>query len=212
MPYTEYTNRDEWVKSFDSRLGASEIGVICGAASYKTPAQLWQEKTGRKKPDDLSDNDRVSYGKEAEEHLRALFVLKHKKYEVEYHPYRVYYAEEHPYLTATLDGELTDKETGGRGIYECKTALIQSKADYEEWDGKIPDKYYCQICQQMYVTGYDFAIINAELRYPDGKAEIREYAVTREEAADDIQYVVQKGAEFWQYVKKNKRPPVKITI
>lgn len=213
MPYIEYNSRDEWVKSFGNRLGASEIGIVCGVASYKTPSQLWQEKTGRKKPDDLSDNELVSYGTAAEEHLRALFALKHRnKYTVEYHPLRVYHSEEHPFLTATLDGELTEIETGRRGIYECKTCLIQSRADYEEWNNRVPDKYYCQLCQQLYVTDFDFAILNAELRHTDGSAEIKEYSVEREEAENDIQYVVEQGVNFWKNVTSDKAPAVKFRI
>lgn len=214
MPFIEYESREEWIKSFGNRLGASEIGVVCGAASYKTPQQLWQEKTGRKKAADLSENELVSYGTAAEEHLRALFALKHKnKYDVEYHPLRVYYSEKEPYLTATLDGEIVEKETGRRGIYECKTSMIQSRADYAEWDnGRIPDKYYCQICQQLYVTDFDFVIVNAELRYPDGRAEIIERSCEYTEAENDIQYVVEQGVSFWKNVTSDKAPAVKFRI
>lgn len=214
MPFIEYESREEWVKSFGNRLGASEIGIVCGVASYKTPQQLWQEKVGKKKAADLSENELVSYGTAAEEHLRALFALKHRnKYEIEYHPLRVYYSENEPYLTATLDGEIIEKETGRRGIYECKTCMIQSKAEYEEWaNNHIPQKYYCQLCQQFYVTGFDFAILNAELRWLNGRAEINEYPVERIEVENDIQFVREKGAEFWRYVTTRKSPPVKITI
>lgn len=214
MPYIEYKAREEWVKSFRERLGASEIAIVCGAASYKTPVTLWEEKTGRKQPDDLSDNELVSYGTAAEEHLRALFALKHKnKYDVEYHPLRVYYGENERFLTATLDGEIAEKETGRHGIYECKTALIQSKASAEEWENnRIPDKYYCQICQQLYVTGFDFVILNAELRHPDGSAEIKEYLIDRAEIEEDIKFVADAGVRFWVKVITDKAPPVKITI
>ena len=214
MPFIEYANREKWVKSFDNRLGASEIGIVCGVASYKTPQQLWQEKVGKKKAADLSENELVSYGTAAEEHLRALFALKHRnKYDIEYHPLRVYYSETEPYLTATLDGEIIEKETGRRGIYECKTCMIQSKADYEEWaNNRIPDKYYCQICQQLYVTGFDFVIVNAELRYPDGRAEIIERSCEYTEAENDIQYVVEQGVSFWNNVTTDTAPSVKFRI
>lgn len=213
MPYIEYETREEWEQSFKTRLGASEIGIVCGKATYKTPLQLWMEKTGKKQPDDLSDNERVSYGTNAEEHLRALFALKHKdKYTVEYHRFRVYYSKHYKFLTATLDGELTELETGRKGIYECKTALIQSRKDFEEWDNRIPDKYYCQLCQQLNATDFDFAILNAELRFPDGSAEIKEYPLERAEAEDDIKYVVGEGVEFWDRVTTGRTPTVKFMI
>lgn len=215
MSYKEYPDHETWVRSFDNRIGASEIAIICGFANYKSPVDLWKEKTGRKKADDISDDELVSYGKEAEQYLRALFALKHRhKFDVGYHPYRVYYNDETPYLTATLDGELTEKETNRKGIYECKTCLIQSRTALEEWqNNNIPQKYYCQICQQLYTTNYYYAVLNAELRHTDGSAEIREYHIERADIEDDIAYVVSKGVEFWNnYVKTDKAPPVTIRI
>ena len=213
--FLDYQTRQSWEESFGNRIGASEIAIICGIAHYKSATDLWKEKTGRKKPDDISDNELVSYGKEAEKYLRELFLLKHRdKYTSEYHEFRVYFSEEHPFLTATLDGELTEKETGRRGIYECKTCYIQSKRALEEWEhGSIPDKYYCQLCQQFYVTGFDFAVLNAELRFPGGRAEIREYTVERAEIEQDIQFVVGEGVMFWtEYVQTDTEPPVTIRL
>lgn len=209
--YYDYHTRQSWEESFGNRIGASEIAIICGFSHFKSKTELWKEKTGRKTPDDISDNDLVAYGKEAEKYLRGLFALKHKdKYDVEYHEFRVYYNESDPFLTATLDGELTEKETGRRGIYECKTCYIKSKSALEEWQfNKIPDKYYCQICQQFHVTDFDFAVLNAELRFPDGKAEIREYTIERTDIEQDIEYVVEQGREFWEdYVVTDIEPPV----
>lgn len=214
MSYKEYPDRETWVRSFDNRIGASEIAIICGFANYKSPVDLWKEKTGRKKADDISDDELVSYGKEAEQYLRALFALKHRhKFDVDYHPYRVYYNDETPYLTATLDGELIEKDTGRRGIYECKTCLIQSRQALESWHSQIPQKYYCQVCQQLYTTGYYYAVVNAELRFTDGNAEIREYYIERADIEDDIKYVVSQGSEWWnKYVTTDKAPPVTIRI
>ena len=213
--FYEYHTRQSWEESFGLRIGASEIAIICGFSHFKSTTDLWREKTGRKKPDDISDNELVSYGKEAEKHLRALFGLKHKnQYDIDYHELRVYFAKDAPFLSATLDGELIEKDTGRRGIYECKTCYIQSKHALEEWErGHIPDKYYCQLCQQFYVTGFDFAVLNAELRFPGGKAEIREYYVERSEIEDDIAWVADKGKDFWEkYVFGDKEPPVTINL
>lgn len=211
--YTDYPDRKTWLENRHKTLGASEIGIACGISRFKSISDLWEEKTGRRQAEDITENERVRYGTEAEQYLRALFALKHEKeYQVEYFPYRVYFNEEEPYLTATLDGLITRLIDGAKGGYECKTVLVQSKRTLEEWDNRIPETYYCQVLQQMFTAGLDFVILNAELRFPDNNAEIREYLIERSNVENDIKWVVQKGHEFWWYVLNDKRPPITMTL
>lgn len=63
------------------------------------------------------------------------------------------------------------------------------------------------------MTGWDFIVLNAELRFPDNNAEIKEYTIKRSELGRDIEYVGKCGADFWNdYVVTNKRPPMRITL
>lgn len=163
---------------------------------------------------DLSENPSVEYGTYAEEHMRALFALKHGgEYAVEYYPHRIYHSDERPYMTCTLDGEIIRRSDGARGIYECKTAFIKSASMLGEWNGRIPNQYYIQVCHQLYVmSDRQFAILNAELRFPDNSAEIREYEITREECEGDIAFILPKCDEFWNYVKNRKKPPLEMRL
>lgn len=213
IKYTDYPDRKTWLKNRYKTLGASEIGVACGISHFKSASDLWEEKTGRKQAEDLSKNERVHYGTEAEQYLRALFALKHaKEYRVEYFPYRVYFNDEEPYLSSTLDGLITRLADGVKGGYECKSRLIQNKQALEEWHNQIPQSYYCQILQQMFTAGLDFVVLNAELRFPDNNAEIREYLIERANVENDINWVVKKGHEFWWHVLNDKRPPITMTL
>lgn len=214
LTYREYPNRDEWLDSRKNSIGASEIAAVLGINGAQTAQQLYREKAGLSVPADLSGNAAVQYGTKAEEHLRELYKLKHiHEYKVEYHPYRVYFDRATPHLTCTLDGELLRKSDNAKGVWECKTALIQSKAALAAWDEKIPQKYYCQLCQQLGITRYEFAVLNAELRYPDGSAEIREYTIAYDEAQDDIEAVIDEGTRFWaKYVVPCKEPPVVLRL
>ena len=209
----QYKDREDWLAGRSKSIGASEVAIILGQASYKSPMDLWKEKTGRKAPDDISDDERVSYGAEAEEHLRALFALKHRRdYKVEYKPFLVYHHGEKPYMTCTLDGELLRLSDGKRGVWECKTALIQSKRALEEWDGRIPNNYFCQVCDQLNITQFDFLVLSAELRFPDNTAEIREYTIEADEVLADMAYVEEEVTKFWRYIESDRQPPVVIRI
>lgn len=211
---TDYTDEAAWLAGRKKSLGASEIAIVCGYSTFKSPADLWREKTGKADAEDLSGNPFVVYGKAAEEHLRSLFTLKHAdEYDVIYEPFAVYSNDEAPFLTATLDGIIYRKADNKLGVYECKTALVQSRYAAAEWaDNCIPQKYYCQNCQQLFATGFDFVVVNAELRHPDGSAEIVERSFERDEALDDIAYVANAGKEFWRYVESNTPPPINLIL
>lgn len=209
----QYRDREDWLSGRSKSIGASEVAIILGQASYKSPLDLWKEKTGRKIADDISEDERVSYGTEAEEHLRALFALKHRRdYKVDYKPFLVYHHGEKPYMTCTLDGELVRLSDGKRGVWECKTALIQSKRALEEWDGRIPNNYFCQVVDQLNITQFDFLVLSAELRFPDNTAEIREYTIEADEVRADMAYVEEEVTKFWRYIESDRQPPVVIRI
>lgn len=212
--YIDYPNKEAWLKGRINSLGASEVASVLGIGFLSQDA-LWDIKTGKVEPADLSFNDRVRYGTEAEACLRALFALKNKdKYLMEYNPYRVYNNERHPFLTATLDGELTRLSDNKKGVWECKTVWINSSKMLEEWKGKIPDKYYCQVCEQLAITERSFAVVTAELIFPDGESEIHNYTIDRTEQVErDIKFVYESAVDWWlKYVVTQKKPPVKMTL
>lgn len=211
--YIEYASREEWLQGRINTLGASEVACVLGMG-FQSPLDLWKVKTGKVKPKDLSDNERVKYGTEAEAHLRSLFALKsHDKYSVEYFPYRVY-LNESKILSCTLDGELYRLCDETKGILEIKTVQINSKRELEDWNGKIKNCYYVQVCQQLSVTKYDFAIVYVELCFPDGNSELRQYLIERsKQVENDIKYVETEAVKWWsEYVVKRKQPPMKLTL
>ena len=212
--YIDYPNREEWLKGRIKSLGASEVACVLWEG-FDPATELWKEKTGRKQRKDFSNDKRVEYGTNAEDYLRSLFALKHKdKYKVEYFPYRTYIHEKYPFLHATLDGELVKLESGKRGVWECKTVWVMSRKELENWNGKIPQKYYIQVLDQLCVMKYDFAVVTVELIFPDGNSEIRNYTIERnEQVENDIKYIETEAAKWWsEYVVKDKKPPIKMTL
>ena len=97
-------SREEWLKARHFGIGGSDAACIVGANKYKTNVQLWEEKTGLTVPEDISDKPAVLYGKNAEEHLRALFMLDFPEYAVSYNEFLMYANNEYPFIFATLDG------------------------------------------------------------------------------------------------------------
>lgn len=205
-----FGSRDGWLKNRMCGIGGSEISAVAGCNPYMDNVTLWETKTGRQKADDISDKPYVQYGARAEGHLRALFALDFPEYKVMYEENNSFANDRYPFAQASLDGWLVDG-TGRLGVLEIKTTEIMRAGQREKWEGRIPMNYYCQVCFYMAVMEADFAVLKAQLKTGfdgDVRLETRHYHIERSEVQEDIDYLMQKGAEFWEYVKNDTRPPL----
>ena len=210
------TNREEWLcMRKEQGIGGSEAGCVLGVNKYKSNVDLWEEKTGRVVPKDISDKPAVKFGKFAEAPIRELFKQDYPEYKVDYHEFYMYCNDDYPFIFATLDGELT-APGGSHGILEIKTTTIQNPNQWNEWETeehepKIPGSYYAQVLHQLAATGWEFAVLKAYIRYyRDGvlRVAIRHYFIEREEVEKDINFLIEEEKEFMEYVRQDKRPPL----
>lgn len=207
-----FANREEWLAGRNRGIGASEAAAIVGMSPWQTAAGLWRLKTGMAKPKDLSGNPAVANGVRMEPALRDFFAALHPEMKVTYHQFDILFQEERPWLFATLDGELTD-EKARSGILEIKTAAPNGKAGWEEWaDGHMKKAYYVQILHQLLATGYDFVYLFAALYSRNGDITLREYELSREEAGEDLKWLLGKEEEFWKSVENRTLPAVPLTL
>lgn len=209
--WTRYKDREEWL-AHRQGIGASEAGAACGYG-FKTPLQLWREKTGADTPPDLSDNPRVQFGNAVEDPLRALFRVMYPAYKLGFEPYTILRRDDHhTFMFSTPDGWLLENSTGRIGLYESKSATLLSAANFAEWKNQIPMGYYCQLLHSMYVGDFDFAVLFAILLNKDNDAEIRAYWFEREEVKPDMAWLVNNETDFWKHVERRTLPPSKITF
>lgn len=200
-------DREEWLEN-RTRIGGSDAASIVGLNPYKTNVDLWLEKTGRKKPEDISAKSYVQYGINAEEHLRELFKLDFPEYKVEYFENNLFQNDNYPFAHASLDGELEDIN-GRKGILEIKTTNILQSMQKEKWKDKIPDNYYTQILHYLLVTDYEFAILKAQLKSEfNGEIYIKtkHYKIERNEVLEDLEYLKNEEYKFYSYIKNDKEP------
>lgn len=211
MKWKAYGSRAEWLQGRKNRIGGSDAAAVVGASPYMTNTQLWEIKTGRRVQDDISNNTLVRYGTEAEDHLRELFKLDFPDYVVEYEPNNLWLSDKVPFAHASLDGWLVD-DKGRKGILEIKTATITSAVQRAKWEDGIPQQYYCQVLHYLMVTGFEFAILKAQLKtqWPGQLPSLRteHYLIERSEVQQDIDYLREAEERFWYYVQKDKRPPL----
>ena len=202
-------NHEEWLNNRKKGLGGSDSSIILGISPFKTNIDLWLEKTGQKEPEDISDDEKVKYGHDAEDSIRNLFMLDYPEYELFHDEFMILRSNKYPFLQASLDGELTDTNTGEHGILEIKTTEIMNKQMLDEWKNGIPNHYYTQCLHYLIVTGYEFVWLRAKLKFvwDSNYQEIRDYYFTRTEVIEDMKYLFEKEEKFWnENILKGVRP------
>lgn len=208
-------NADDWLNIRSKGIGGSDAASIIGKNPYKSNLDLWREKTGRKKADDISNLDAVKYGKNAEEPLRQLFLLDYPQYVLKYSPFDIHCNKDHDFIRGTFDGELYDiNQFMQKGIYEGKTGEIKRQADWAKWNKKIPDNYYCQVIHYFAIDEeYKYCKLKAQLKHyePDTNETIlttRHYHLNRDDYLKDIEYLINEEIKFNWYVENDKEPPL----
>lgn len=212
LEYLTHANREDWLADRKRGIGASEAAAIYGVSRWSDPVRLWEEKCGLRESKDLSGVNYVEEGRRAEGPMGDLFAALHPEYRLDKRPYDMLYQTDRPWLYATLDGELTEIETGSRGILEIKKHDILGRQDLRQWDGRIPSHYYTQICHQFLATGFSFAWLWALLVYWNGKRELREYYYLPEDCSGDMSLILESEEEFWDCVSTKRRPAAVLTL
>ena len=188
MPYTD------WLDYRKQGIGGSDAAVVCGVSRYKSPVELWMEKTGQLPAQEAGEA--AYWGHQLEELVRTEFT-KRTGIEVE-HRMELLRSDEHPFMQANLDGTGVHPELGPC-IFEAKTA---SAFKAGEWEDGIPDEYFLQVQHYMAVTGYKGTYIAALI----GGNTFRWKFISRDEGL--IAMLVQLEADFWQHVQNETPPPL----
>lgn len=204
-------DRAEWLEHRKNYIGGSECSAIVGKNPYMSNTKLFDIKTGIVIPTDISDKSYVQYGISAEPLIRDIFKLNYPNYKMYYEENNSWTNDKYPYAAASLDGWLIEKETGRRGIWECKTSEIVSSMHKEKWNEQIPMNYYCQLLHYFIVReDCEFAHLTALLtwKYEDREIyqQLRNYHIERSEVEGDIEYLKEAEAKFWKQVQESKRP------
>ncbi len=207
-------NREEWLREREKirGIGGSDAAAAVGLGKRKSMVQLWREKSGRAMAKDLSGVAYVQLGVKTEGPMREMFAALHPELEVKHRPFDIYYQSERPWCFATLDGELRDRATGDMGILEIKKAGCMNKREREEWNGQVPQDYFCQVLHQMLATGYSFAWLWALLLHDDGSATLRPYYFPREDYEGDLAWLAKEEKKFMGYLTTGRIPPAPLVL
>ena len=182
-------------------IGGSDIGAILGLSKFKSPLEVWMEKTG--KEGNRKDSLPLRFGSFAEsfvasEYSRATgYQLLHDE-SAHIHP-------QFSYMSAHIDrfvlGDGVDASP--TKILECKTANAFAKSEWGQvGSDEVPMSYLCQVIWYMGITGID----QGDLAVLFGNSDFRIYAIERDKTLEEL--IIQKAIHFWnEYVLKDIPPP-----
>lgn len=184
---------DKWLQVRKDSIGGSEAAAILGMNPWKSPYQLWLEKTGAAEPEDISDKDVVHFGTLLEPIVAQEFCLREGKKVKKCGLYR---SKQHPFMTASFDRLIVGEQAG----LECKTTSAYKGKDWE--DGKIPPSYYVQCQHYMMVSGLTKWYIACLI----GGQKFVTLEIDRD--VDDISALMEAETKFWERVQDHVPPDV----
>lgn len=191
---TKNLSYEDWLEFRKNGIGGSDASVVCGINRYKTPIELWMEKTNQAPMQDVGES--AYWGTQLEPLVRAEF-SKRTGIEVTAAK-QLLQSAEYPFMLANLDGICCDPNSG-ECIFEAKTA---SAFKAGEWDNSIPDEYMLQIQHYMAVTGFKAAYIAVLI----GGNTFRWRLVERDDEL--ISMMIELEDSFWKCVENGTPPPI----
>lgn len=174
-------------------LGASDTPIIMGYSTYKTPYQLYLEKTGVISQDD--EMTELQYWGNALEPIVIKRFAEENGVEITF-PDTVYHPD-YPFILANLDGWIESE----KAVVEAK---IANSFQRKEWDmassDGIPLVYLIQIAKQCLITdasrGYCAVLI--------GGMEYKQFVYERDAALESL--ILQADIDFWHCVQNRIEP------
>ena len=191
--------REEWLQQRKAGLGGSDIGAILGLSKFRTPVDVWMEKTGRTAGQD--ETLQMRFGSYAEDFVaheysaktgravqRFTTMLHHSTAPILGNVDRLVIPEGQK--RAAHQREIrTD-----RGL-ECKTVSAFATYNDDEWGpegtDQVPASYLVQCATYMALTGCQFWDLAALF----GNQEVRIYNLNRDQDLEEE--VIARADEWW---------------
>lgn len=192
---TEDMSYEEWLAYRKKGIGGSDASIVCGINRYKSPLELWMEKTDQLPYQEAGEA--AYWGTRLEDLVRSEFT-KRTGIEVKAVTYLLQ-SEEYPFMQANLDG-ICEHPEYGTCIFEAKTASAYKQGEWAE--DSLPDEYLLQVQHYMAVTGYKGAYLAVLI----GGNTFRWKFVERDEEL--ISMLLQLEADFWHSVISLTPPPL----
>ena len=194
LAHTNDLSYEEWLDFRRLGVGGSDASVVCGINKWKSPIELFMEKT-RQMPYQEA-GEAAYWGTQLESLVKNEFTKRTGIEVIQVN--QILQCETNSFMLANIDG-LCQHPIYGDCIFEAKTASAYLTG---EWSDNIPDAYILQVQHYMSVTGYKGAYIAVLI----GGNTFKWKFVERDDEL--ISMLVQLERAFWDGVQNNVPPPL----
>lgn len=151
---TSEMTKEEWLKARLPFLGASEVAAALGLNPYRTPFDLWREKSGDPSFIRFEGNQFTVWGNRLEDAIAQGFAEDHGYKIQKDNKLRIH---ENDILSCSIDRTIA-KCNGYNtpGILEIKNMSGYAYDKMLKDDNDVPLMYYTQHQQQFGITGYEW--------------------------------------------------------
>lgn len=191
---TKNMSRQEWLKLRQTGIGGSDAGTILGINKWKSPIQLYFEKTQPELKQEI-DNEYIYWGNVLEDVVAKEFTERTGKKVRKVN--KMFRHPKYNFMLANIDRAVV----GEKAVLECKTTSEYNKEAWKE--DEIPDSYIAQVQHYMAVTGYEKGYIAVLI----GGNKFIWKEIERDEELINI--IIQEEKYFWEnYILGDDIPPV----
>lgn len=190
---TKQLSHEEWLNWRRKGIGGSDAAAIAGLNPYKSPVEVWAEKTSEKQ-EEKQDTESMRIGRDLEQYVAERFTeatgkkVRRKN--------AIMQSDEYPFMIANVDRMVV----GENALLECKTT---SPYNDDKWiGGRCPINYEIQCHHYMAVTGADKVYLACLILG-------RRFTIVEIPRDDElIRYLVDIEENFWHgYVETKQMPP-----
>ena len=218
-----YDNETDWLEA--RGIGGSDASAICELSKWKSKISLWKRLVlGTKEK--VKSNKKMQGGKNAEQHIRELFIITHDNYISKYirppkRKYWLFRRKDYPLITCTPDGLFNDN-LGRKMGHEIKFIDLIKADEKAKWENNIlPNDYYLQCLHYLIAKpDLDGVVLTACLQYYKHNditneweydySIIRDYIILKENVSKDVCYLESKEIEFISLVEKKEVPSIRL--
>lgn len=182
-------SHEDWLAARRTGIGGSDAAAVVGLSPYKTPYEVWLDKTGQSEPEDLSANRRVKWGIRLEDSIADGYAEETGRQVRRVN--RILRHPEYPFILANIDREIVGAKAG----LECKNVGDDVARFSGQWGPSYTDQcsqpFHIQCQHYMLVTGKPWWELAALI----GGNDLRIYPIMRDDAV--IEMLLSVYIAFW---------------
>ena len=186
-------SREEFLARRKQGIGGSDVAAVLDVSPYRTPYQVWLDKTGQ--APEREETEILHFGQVLEQVIADEYVRRNGAKVQRRNA--MYQHKDHPELVANIDRYIV----GGK-ILECKTCNAFAADKFGKDGDSVPDEYLLQVQHYMHITGIHEAVLAVLI----GGNQYRQFELLYDWSL--AEFAAAKCVEFWQkYVLTNTPPP-----